>query len=300
MTNLVEILNKIGYTKLTDYGKQLSTRPLYRDSDNDTALTISKDTGEWYDFVERVGGPLETLIERTLGVPLTLELKEKLASDDFLPSRRVEVELEYQKTFDKALLVNLVQDHSYWEKRGVSVHTMSKFRGGVSVNGRMRNRYVFPIFDERANLVGVSGRYLYQSQYVVKWKHLGAKSSWVYPMIHTPDILRERVVILVESIGDMLALHDAGIRNVIVTFGVKLSSAVTKFLLKVDAQKIIIALNNDQLNNSVGNKAAVEFQNSLLSFFDRNQVQIALPKEKNDFGEMSLNEIRLWKTENQI
>lgn len=299
MTNLVDILNNIGYTKLTDYGRQYSTRPLYRDSDNNTALTINKDTGEWFDFVDRVGGPLETLIERTLGRPLTPELKEKISSNEFLPLRRTEIDLPFQKVFEKSKLVKLVKDHDYWIKRGVSNSTISKFEGGIAIDGRMRNRYVFPIFNERNELVGFSGRYIYKSPYVVKWKHIGAKSNWIFPLIHSQEILKQKKVILVESIGDMLSLHDAGIKNVLVTFGVTLSGAVVKHLLKMDLEKIFIALNNDSLNNSVGNKAAETFKGGLSNYFDSEQIQISLPS-KNDFGVMNRDEINLWKQNNQI
>jgi hypothetical protein len=299
MTNLKEVLENIGYTKLKDYGRQYSARPLYRDSDNDSALTINKDTGEWFDFVERVGGPIEALIEKTLGRPLTPELKDQLGSAKFLSARREEIELPTTKIFDKNLLVNLYNDHSYWVNRGVSQHTISKFNGGLAVNGRMRNRYVFPISNDRDDLVGFSGRYLYPSQHVVRWKHLGQKSNWVYPLINAPEVYKTKSIILVESIGDMLALYDVGIRNAFVSFGVVLSSALIKFILMMDIDKVIISLNNDSHNKSVGNKAAVGFKTTLLNYLDEKQINIALPIKK-DFGEMTRDEILLWKSQNEI
>jgi hypothetical protein len=293
--NLIDILNKIGYVKLHDFGRQLSTRPLYRDSDNDLALTINKDTGEWYDFVERVGGPLESLIEKTLGTTLTPELKQSLESESFLPDRRTEVEVNHPRTFDKASLARLIPDKTYWNKRGVSSTTLEALGGGVAVNGRMMNRYVFPILNERDELVGFSGRYIYKSDYVAKWKHIGKKSAWVYPLIHTKEIFNSRQVILVESIGDMLALKDTGIHNVLVTFGVKVSSTLKTLILKMDCDDIILAFNNDRLNKQVGNKAAQDAKWEFLNYFDENQVRMALPDQKNDFGEMTREEILLWK-----
>lgn len=295
MMNLADILHKIGYTQLTDYGKQYSTRPLYRDSDNNSALTINKDTGEWYDFVERIGGPLESLIERTLGKELTPELRESIESADFLPDRKTEVELNHPKTFDKAMLTKLVADKSYWLKRQVSAATLDAMGGGVAINGRMMNRYVFPIVNDRNELVGFSGRYIYKSDYVAKWKHIGKKSLWTYPLINVPHVFDARSVVLVESIGDMLALHDAGIKNVFVTFGVKISPALKTLLIKLDVDRVYIGFNNDRLNKSVGNKAAEEERWELTNYFDESQVKIALPEVKNDFGEMTREEILLWK-----
>jgi hypothetical protein len=292
---LIEILYSIGYTKVHDYGRQYSMRPLYRDSDNDKALTVNKDTGEWYDFVERVGGPIESLIERTIGGPATPEILAQIASDTFLPARKQEIELTHQKTFDKELLVKLLNDHSYWHGRKVSNRVIEKFKGGVATNGRMTNRYVFPIFNSRDELVGFSGRYIYKSQHAAKWKHLGKKSSWIFPLIHEETILKNKEAILVESIGDMLSMEEAGFENVLVTFGVKISTDLITYLLKMDVNKVYLALNNDKNNNYVGNKAAQDGKDSLCNYFDPSQVIIALPEVKNDFGEMTRDEIISWK-----
>jgi DNA primase len=104
---------------------------------------------------------------------------------------------------------------------------------------------------------------------------------------------------LVESIGDMLALYDAGIYNVLVTFGVYLGPAIIKFLLQMDVDRIVIALNDDREKKSVGNKAAAKMRQLLLNYFDERQVSINLPLKK-DFGVMKRDEILLWKTQSQI
>ena len=50
--DLKSILTEIGY-KLHDRGKEYRSRAIYRDSDNDTVLSIKKDTGRWVDFKEQ-------------------------------------------------------------------------------------------------------------------------------------------------------------------------------------------------------------------------------------------------------
>jgi DNA primase len=295
MENIQQILETLGY-RLKNRGREWSCRPLYRDSDNDSALSINKDTGEFYDFVEARGGDFHTLVEKTLGRPLDPDLKEKIYSHNFLPKRKEEIEIPTQKTFDKSLLLNLINDNSYWNNRGISNQTLAKFQGGLSINGKMRNRYVFPIFNLRHELVGFSGRYIYNSEYVSKWKHLGTKNEWIYPTIHIPEINTKREIILLESHGDCLALHENGIKNTLVSFGVKLSPALIKFLLQIQPKRVLIALNNDSEKNNVGNKAAEEFKNTLRNFFDIKQIQIALPSKK-DFGEMTPEEIIEWRNQ---
>ena len=51
---------------------------------------------------------------------------------------------------------------------------------------------------------------------------------------------------MVESIGDMLALWEAGIKNCIVTFGLAITSKIKQVLMVIDPKKIYISFNNDE------------------------------------------------------
>jgi hypothetical protein len=64
--------------------------------------------------------------------------------------------------------------------------------------------------------------------------------------------------------------------------------------LKLDPNKIYISFNNDQEKNNAGNDAAEKGKNKLLRYFDPRQIEIKLPNKK-DFGEMSSEEILVWK-----
>jgi DNA primase len=160
----------------------------------------------------------------------------------------------------------------------------------------MKNRYTFPILDVDKKLVGVSGRYIYpikKDSKIPKWKHIGEKSKWQYPAYFNSHIIEEKsCAIIVESIGDMLALWEAGIKNVIVNFGLNVSFAIINTLIKHDVEKIVLSLNNDE--NLAGNQAAQKAHKKLLKFFDRDQIQICFPT-KNDFGEMQKGEIQRWE-----
>lgn len=295
---VLEILNKIGYVTLQDFGKEYRTMPLYRASGNNTSLCINKADGQWYDFSAREGGSLLNLVQLTLGLVSMKAAQEYLGTDslEIEPRGTHRYELMESKKFDKSLLLKLKKDHQYWIERGISQRTIEAFQGGTTYNGRMCYRYVFPIFDEQDDLVGFSGRRLNDNPEYPKWKHIGAKKKWCYPLKLNRDILlNKREVILVESIGDMLSLWEAGIKNTIVTFGVDISIKIVEFLLRIDVQKIYIAFNNDQDNEFVGNKAAIDGKMFLTRHFDPDQVSLAIPDQK-DFGEMSINQINLWQT----
>ena len=296
--NLGEILTELGYN-LRDYGKEYRTRPLYRESDNDTILTIEKDTGKWYDFKENKGGSLNELIRRTLDLPNKEKADEYLSqnykiNEDAKESKPL---VKIPKTLSKDSLRHLIDDPSYWIARGISKSTLETFGGGVLLGGRMKNRYVFPIFDCNEKLVGLSGRYTQEipdGSKTPKWKHVGNKSSWKYPLqVNFKIIKKQKKVILVESIGDLLSLWEAGIKNVMVTFGLDVSVDILNSLLRIDPDKIYISLNNDASNNSAGNIAARKVEKKLLKYFNRDQVVVKLP-DANDFGEMSTSNINKW------
>jgi len=292
MSSVYDILTSIGYD-LRDFGKSYRSKPIYRDSNNNTALIIDKETGRWHDFTTNQGGDIKQLIKLTLKTPSEEDLNKYL-SGFTVTAVQNNVKIEQQKIFPKDLLIKLRKDHDYWIKRGVSRETLELFQGGVADNGKMANRYVFPIFNSKDEIVGFSGRSLSKNP-EIKWKHIGAKSNWCYPLkLNKEIILSQKEVIVVESIGDLLSLWDAGVKNVIVAFGIDISSTLISFLIKIDAQKIILSFNNDIDNNEVGNKAALKAKNKLLNHFDEKQIKIALPTKK-DFGEMNYEEIKQWK-----
>jgi DNA primase len=296
MTEILNILNNIGYVQLTDTGTHWRCNPLYRQYRSQNALAIVKATGQWYDHSERTGGSLAKLIQLTLNLTSLEETKQYLGDLPTTVNIRESVELTEIKKFSKDTLLKLVHDNSYWQNRGISETTLKPFGGGVvNTKGRMTGRYVFPIFDERKDLIGFAGRLLQPSDKYPKWKLLGQKKNFIFPRENFPSIRQQNSVILVESIGDCLKMMECGIRNVLVSFGVSLSPQLVQCLLKLDVGEIIISLNNDEDGGFVGNQAAEEYREELLNYFDPNQIKIALPTGK-DFGEMSCEEIFDWKS----
>lgn len=289
MEQYKEILVNLGY-KLKDVGDNWSCRPLYRESDNDTALSIQKKTGFWFDFVLNKGGKFEQLVALTSGQNVSIQLPEYRKYPD--------IELEHVKTFPKEYLLKLEKDHSYWNKRGISNPTLEPFRGGVAKSGRMAGRYCFPIFDQKDNVIGFSGRLLYKNDNIPKWKHLSAKKNFIFPLLGEEKIKKSKEVILVESIGNCLSLYENGIKNILVTFGTSISSNIISYLLKLDVNTIILGFDNDKLKNFAGNLAAEKARKQLLEYFDEDAIKIALPENKKDFGEMTPEEIEAWKIKN--
>lgn len=295
--SVYQILTDLGY-QLKDYGKEFRAKPLYRDSDNDTVLRIYKDTGNWVDFKENISGDINSLVSLTLKLESPIKAQEWLRNKNFVISSVQQNQkpiLKSVKKFDQALLSKLEDDQSYWIKRGIGLETLLEFKGGLAKAGKMKNRYVFPIFDGNTNIVGFSGRDI-TNKSKIKWKHLGEKNDFIYPLfLNNKSIEEQKEIFLVESIGDMLSLYQAGIKNVLVTFGTNLSLSILNYCLKIDVRKIFISLNNDVEKNMAGNLGAEKIYSRLKRYFDDKQLKIALPTKK-DFGEMSEEEILQWKT----
>lgn len=299
-SSIKDILVELGFGNITDAGKNFRCRPAYRQSSSASVCSIQKETGLWYDFKENIGGNLQDLVSLCLNIDR--DAAQKFLSDKNYVAKSVEDDDEIittVKKYPREWLANLEQSNSYWAGRGVSSETLERFNGGVATGGRMYHRYVFPMFDEAGAIIGFVGRDLLKLEDDTrpKWKILGAKDCFCYPYyFNKQEILREKSVILVESIGDMLSLWDNGIRNTLVTFGLSLSSGVVKTLIKTRPEQVIVSLNNDSAGNCAGNDAAIEFRNELRTYFDYDTVRIEFPTKK-DFGEMTKDEIKLWQNQ---
>ena len=280
-----------------DNGREYRMRPIYRDSSNNTSLKVDKKSGRFIDFSANIKGSLTELVKLTLNLKSAQEAqkwvskKGVLSTESESPSKP---EIKHPKTFPSEYLEKLTPNHSYWIKRGIPIETIKPFMGGVAETGRMKGRYVFPIFNSSKSIVGFAGRDLQSSDKRPKWKHFGEKSKWKYPLhLNYQEIKNRKKVILVESIGDMLSLWAAGYKNSVVLFGVDLSVEMINLLLKVDPDKIFVCLNNDSNSSNAGNFASEKISSKLRKYFDSSQIKIKLPS-KNDFGEMSKSEITDW------
>lgn len=294
-----QILEQLGY-KLNDRGREWRSKPLYRDSGNETSLKINKNDGKWIDFARNEFGNIEQLIEKTLGINFAAAkrwIKKNGIELANSTENKEEINLDYIKFFDPELLKKLVKNYKYWNDRGVKNETLDYFEGGSCSTGKMAGRYVFPIFDEDKKIRGFAGRSVYSNN-DIKWKLIGKRSDWNYPLFLTKEhIDKENECIIVESIGDALSLWQAGIKNFIISFGLNSLEHICYTLVKLDPAKIIIAFNNDAVDNKktgAGNIAATNFKKNLETFFSKDQIMIKLP-EYNDFGSMTEEQIIKWK-----
>jgi len=165
----------------------------------------------------------------------------------------------------------------------------------------MYQRFVFPIYNEYKQIHGFSGRDMSGKEGRPKWKHMGKKKSWVYPA-YVPtkdgiffDNVNKDYVLIVESIGDALSCIENGISNVLVSFGLDISSKLLCSLIQFDFKQVILSFNNDSnKEDNRGMNACVKNYLKLLNYYDTSNIKICLPVQ-NDFGDMNDSDFSRWK-----
>ena len=130
---------------------------------------------------------------------------------------------------------------------------------------------------------------------------MGKKKTWVYPA-YVPtssggclfDDVNKDYVLLVESIGDCLSCMEHGIDNVLVSFGLDLSSKLICSLMTFNFKTVILSFNNDSnKSDNRGMNACIKNYLKLLNYYHHNNIKICLPN-KNDFGDMNQQDFDMW------
>lgn len=289
------VLEQIGY-KVSSSNNFWRMKALYRKSDS-LSVSVNKETGWFEDFVTGQNGPLSHLVALTLGISRQdgeAYLKNMFFNQNYEVKEK-EPEIKNDEKLEADFLKDLLPSYGFYKNRGISEGTLRAFNSGVKTYGKLNNRYVFPVFDHNNNLIGVSGRDLFDNSTRPKWKTLGKKTNFIYPHhISSQSIEDQSEVILVESIGDGLALYESGIKNFLVLFGTKISKSIILYLIRQNVQKIIIATNNDVASAvNAGLEGAQNIKKQLLKFFTEDKIIIKLPP-KNDLGDMNCREIQEW------
>ena len=297
MIDYKNILEQLGY-RLKDHGSYWRTNAVYRSGDNSSALQIYKDSGVWKDYVEEsIFLPFEALLQKTLNTNDKVILRSFLKEGSTKDYNKVTKKqlLTEEKTYTASCLNRLLPHYDFYLEKGISIETLKMFRCGLAMSGKMYQRIIFPVFRQDGKIHGFSGRKTTKDERP-KWLHTGRCSDWFYPFFSIDEckqsILQKKEVYIVESIGDCISLFEAGIFNVLVSFGLNISP---KFIAKLNSlciDKIFIAFNNDfESSSNRGFEGAVKSIFKLSNLSDFSNIYFS-PPPKNDFGEMSKEEIQ--------
>ena len=201
-----------------------------------------------------------------------------------------------EKIYPEESLDKLFPNYNFYKKREISELTQQKFQVGLAGVGKMYRRMVFPIYNEHTQLIGFSGRKVDEDNNYPKWKHIGKRNNWVYPALNKKTEVDEEIklkkeVILVESIGDALALYEQGIKNVLVIFGLSVNNNIINYLSAHSIRHIYISTNNDKgSGQNRGFIAGIKSFIKLSKYFDLDSLTVKFPPTPyNDFGDAHLD-----------
>ncbi|MDO4850372.1 MAG: DNA primase [Actinomycetota bacterium] len=129
-------------------------------------------------------------------------------------------------------------------------------RDGATVRDRFFNRVMFPIHDRLGKSIAFGGRIIGQGEP----KYLNSsetpvfhKSSNLFAIDRARNhITTEACAIVVEGYTDVIALHEAGIANVVATLGTALTQQHVRMLRNMRPKRIVYLFDGD----SAGQKAA--------------------------------------------
>ena len=295
-TDVKSVLENLGY-RLSDFGDSWRTSAVYRGGDNPTALKIYKNTGVWTDYVAgNKSMPLTALVQKTLRTTDQKVINQYVQTEkhDTYSYNKSSSKIQMEQTFPEDSLDRLLPHYKFYNSRGISDDTLKFYKCGLATTGAMNNRYVFPIYNQSGKICGFSGRDASNASERPKWKHMGRKTNWSYPLYLGADskletfesIDKKGEVILVESIGDSMALFENGYKNNLVTFGLDVSAKLMTTLISLNPKKIIISTNNDlSSEHNRGLESAAKIFIKLLKYFSIESL-IINPPLKNDFGAM--------------
>jgi hypothetical protein len=287
----------MGYSP-QENGEYFRMKAIYRGGNTNSSLSVNYKTGYFYDFSACSGGTFSDLVKLTTGLSSEAEIKNFL--NDLQGTLTISGEkgrIKMEKIYNADILERLFPIYNHFTEKGIEEITLKKYKCGFCSSGELNRRIVFPIFNKEGQIHGFTGRHISwnKESKFPKWKHAGKTSNWIYPVyIREKDnfpfldaIKKKKEIILVESVGDSLALSQNGYFNNMVCFGLNISPKQLAFIAGLELDRIIIATNNDFLKkDNSGAISAMKIYLKLVSdYIDVDKLIIALPV-LNDFSDM--------------
>ena len=160
---------------------------------------------------------------------------------------------------------------------------------------RFRERVVFPISDPHGSAVGFTGRILVDQENSPKYMNTPEtptfnKSHVVYALDKAKQAIRqENMVIIVEGQMDVIASHQAGVKNVVASSGTALTIHQIK-LLKRYTTNLVLALDLDSAGQAA-TKRGIE-----IALQEEMNVKVAVDLAGKDPDEAISEGVEIWKS----
>jgi 5S rRNA maturation endonuclease (ribonuclease M5) len=228
--------------------------------------------------VSSLGKTVQADVERLKGA----EFEAVLAWDEMAGMNRVNLDaVEYELIPEGELEPHAGSVPRYALERGLS---LDNCRLWELAHDKRRKRLLFPVKNHRLELVGVTGRKYDPDAWGPKYLH--SRGKWRSMVFYGEHLFDPglRSAVIVEGTFDVLAVHQAGVRNVLGMLG--------SWLGKIQKEKLIQWVDELVLlpdGDKAGREAAERIQEALR---DKMDVRIAELPEGKDPADLSVEEIR--------
>ncbi len=200
----------------------------------------------------------KTLTKSDNGLEALKYLKEKRELDDHIIDK---FQLGFSPKFSEALNKFLTEKIKEEKYSAVEIDSLNIFNDNNY--DILNNRITFPIFDEKSNIVGYSGRTLDENSNV---KYLNSKESKIfhknkvlYNLNNVIESKSERVL-LVEGFFDVITSYKYGIEYAIASMGTAFGIEHINLLKKKNIKEVYLGFDSD----SAGQKALYKAGNALI------------------------------------
>ncbi len=198
--------------------------------------------------------------QHALYAPMGDPARRYLAKRNLLPETIQQFQIGFAPPGWQALTDYLVNQKKQPVKMLDQAGLITARSSGSGWYDRFRHRIMLPIWDGRGQIIGFGGRSLGEEQP----KYLNSpetelfnKSQVLYGLNFARDaIAKADQALVVEGYFDVIALHQAGIQNVVASMGTALTSEQTKQLLRYsDKKRLIFNFDGDAAGRAAAERA---------------------------------------------
>ena len=223
-------------------------------------------------------------------------IQEFLASDANISNNLSIFQPIKPKAVNHSIIPYINIPSTYFINRGYSKSILIKHQVG---DHDKLNRAVVPIFNSNDRYVGWTGRSIYKQcvtcegyhkpgdgcKVYSKWHHRFERTRHLYNFNYSQCLIfRSRVIIIVESPGNLWKLEEASIYNTVALLGCDLTTSQENLIIHSGAMAAIILMDPDK----AGQEAAITIHKKLKS-----ALFVQIHKPPKDIDEMSKEEINM-------
>lgn len=294
---VLSVLEKYGANNIQMIGDTYRCACPIHGGANNTTFSYNPDNHLWCCFAECGGGDVFTLIAMLNDIDIETRFKEvikRTAEELNIDIDGMDIgkhEADYQKDVDSWLRYSLKRNQIFNTPYDIKTlgdrYRLNKYRDispttleqyGVGYLKEL-NKYIFPIFNESGDIIGASLRAV--GNEMPKWLHRpkSIKTGMVlYNLKYCIDN-NFRKVYIVEGIIDVLRLVDIGVRNVVCTFGARVTDE-QKYMLLKHFDEVVLAFDNDSAGKQATKKAIEKLRYII------NTEVLVIPSDLKDVGEL--------------